>query len=55
MILGSGVAASFLPVVLALTDNPMLFIAVMGGLFKIVALLAFMAAWRPALFFELRV
>ena len=54
MIFGSGVAMSFLPVALALTDNPMLFIGVMGC-FKVAALLAFMAAWRPALFRDRRV
>lgn len=54
MIFGSGFAMSFLPVALALTDNPMLFIGVMGC-FKVAALLAFMAAWRPALFRDRRV
>lgn len=54
MIFGSGAAMSFLPVALALTDNPMLFIGVMGC-FKVAALLAFMAAWRPVLFRDRRV
>ena len=54
MIFGSGVAMSFLPVALALMDNPMLFIGVMGC-FKVAALLAFMAIWRPVLFRDLRV
>ena len=54
MILGSGVCMSFLPVVVALTDNPMLFIGVMG-IVKIAGILAFMVLWCPGLFMDKRV